>query len=662
MKLPAVTIGMLAMLSITSSPIAQTLPPGATTSGALGDNALPLTPSVPVTGKQRVLLVIGKWADGSTTDPDVQWNQVFGANKESLRSWTLASSYGRLQLDPVETANGRKMLIADFGPRPAGNCNHGDLQARGRDAAVKANLSDDYDYLFVAAKCQGGAVATVSGRTISLFGQGGSAHVWRHEYGHNLGTHHPDMYINCPLSMAGLKVPEGCAVKPTKDPGDPTGGGATHYPGITRAFAGWLAPSEYGLLTATGLYSLANLGSAGPQLYVFQSPHDKRFISIEYRKDVASPANSGVWVRYSNVRSSVKSILVNANVADTVGNPPQFKAGQTLHDAQAGLRVNVCSTGSDATLAVALGNDALPACTGVAVAALQTPGAGSTATQYPLFSGTGIPGAQVRIAQSHNPGNILATTRVDARGKWQVLSEKVLPTGRYSVSTQQVLDGRVSSWGPNISFGIEKANLTPPLIETPAINQPTGQYPILSGQALPGATVTIARAYAPHDILATTTADGYGKWAALPSKPLPEGKFGIGVRQHLADQRSSWTASHFFQVTAQLAPPVIASPRAGEQTSTHPWVSGTALPGAHIAVHKRNQPEMSLGETVVDRHGNWSVQLNGPLPVGNFTLSAVQYVKGKRSAWAPHLTFRVVEASNDRADSIYPLNATVKVQ
>ncbi|MFV3328552.1 hypothetical protein ACNFG0_19060 [Pseudomonas sp. NY15372] len=647
MKLPAVPIRMLAMLSILSTPLALASPSTSGVSGTIASDSLPPIPSRPVLGQQRVLLVVGRWADGSTTDPKVQWNQVFGADSQSLRSWTLASSMGRATLDPVQTPDGNQMLIADFGERPTGNCGSSDMHARAREAAAKVNINrEDYDYLFVAVKCQGGALAAVPGHTITLFGQGANAHVWRHEYGHNLGTSHPGMYINCPVADGSLQAPEGCATRATNDPGDPTGGGSTHYPGITRAFAGWLDHTEHGLFTTTGLYSLTDLGAPGPQLYLFQSPQDNRYLSFEYRRDADVPANGGIWIRYSHIGGSVKSVLVNASPTGNDLKQPQLKAGQVFTDTQAGLKVKVCSANQNATLAVALGDDPLPACDGVAVANLKTPTHNGTATQYPMFTGTGIPGAQVRVAQSSNPQNILATTHVDARGEWRVLAEKELPVGRYSVSTMQFVDGKRSSWGANIRFVVEQAKLTQPVIETPVANLLTGQHPIVSGNAIPGATVRIVRSHAPGHVLGEVRADGHGHWSLLLSKPLPEGAYSVAARQWFNGQWSSWSLDRAFQVTTEVAPPVIEEPAVGALVTTSPLISGTALPGARIAVHRSHNPGTSLGFTQADGHGNWSIRLKGPLPIGNFSISTRQTAMSKVSSWSANRAFKVVETDH----------------
>ncbi|TWC22727.1 hypothetical protein FBY06_10549 [Pseudomonas sp. SJZ085] len=70
-----------------------------------------------------------------------------------------------------------------------------------------------------------------------------------------------------------------------------------------------------------------------------------------------------------------------------------------------------------------------------------------------LFSGTGIAGATIQVARSHL-GTLLASTTVGADGRWQIRSEGQLPTGPYSISAYQRLNGIASNWGPNIPFHV----------------------------------------------------------------------------------------------------------------------------------------------------------------------------------------------------------------
>ncbi|MFJ4351445.1 hypothetical protein ACIPZ5_11110 [Pseudomonas sp. NPDC089428] len=621
-----------------------------------------VTPQHPLRGLQRVLLVIGHWDNGETTDPDVQWSQLFGEDPESLKSWVKASSEGQLELQPVSVpasireagtaaaAGNAQMLIANFGKRPPGNCDYSDMLSRAREAATEAGIQTSaYDFLFVAVKCQGGALADVPGRTIVTFGQGGSPHVWRHEFGHNLGTSHPGMYYDCPLIEGIIQAPDHCTVRSTYDPGDPTGGGITYYPAVTRMFADWLDKSRFAALTGTGLYRLANLGDAGPQLYLYRKPSDKRFITFEYRRDDETPEKSGIWVRYSAIGGSIKSTLLNArpkaNARDQAA--PQFTAGQLFEDKVAQLKVKVCTTDDAATLAVAMNSAELPACNKIAAPALLTPAPGGISTTYPVFSGTGIPGAEIKVVKSQAPETVIATTQVDAHGNWSVLPYSELPQGGYSVSVRQHIEDAASSWSPNVAFTIEKLETIPqPQIEAPAVDTETGLYPIISGTALPGAMVRVTRSHDPGGALGKAQANANGEWAVPLTQSLPEGNYSVSATQTLANMQSAWSANRRFKVIAAIEAPLITEPQANAQTGNRPLISGTALPGAIVTVYRSNQPGTVLGSASVDASGYWSIRVLDALPSGDYSISSRQNVRGNLSAFSLNVRFKIVDDMN----------------
>ncbi|MEN4128718.1 hypothetical protein P8971_23675 [Serratia marcescens] len=603
-------------------------------------------PIRPVVGSKRVLLVIGKWADGSTTDPNVQWQQVFSDSPDSLRSFVKDSSRGKLLLEPVKTADGRNMLTPDFGEKPP-SCTFNDMLNRARSAAGAEGITAaDYDYLFVAVQCQGGALASVPGQNIVLFGQGGSSHVWLHEFGHNLGTSHPDMYVNCPMAGETVETPDKCSVRATNDPGDPVGGGRSPYPAVTRAFAGWLqggkAMSE---IVTSGRYGLGVLGKEGPQLYYIKLPQQNRYLTLEYRDKGDNNVPGGVWVRYSNIGGNVKSSLVNATPEDTSLKNPQLQPGKTLQDSS-GIKVHVCSTNpQEAIISVALNGEVLTDCN----AGLQAPHIGSpeqhaTAVYKPLFSGTAAPGARITIVKSHSPNTVLATTKADARGTWRVLSDVVLPEGRYSISAKQVLGAASSSWSANRPFVVVPLSLHSPSIIVPEKNAKTTPLPIFEGDdGIPGAEVVIVKSHNPGDVVGRTVADEKGHWQVMSSR-LPLGSFSVAARQTFDGKTSSWSGNHPFSVeVVEVGPVDIVFPEHNAVTGRTPTISGTALPGAAVVVVKSNSPGTLLGSAVADARGQWSSTLVA-LPVGPYSIAARQTFDGKTSSWSANRRFTVSDS------------------
>lgn len=604
-------------------------------------------PSRPAVGNKKVLLIVGKWSDGSTTDPAEQWNQVFSDTPRSLRSFVKNSSQGRLILDPVQTPNGKQMLTPDFGVKPA-SCVMNDMLNRARAAAAEEGLTaTDYDYLFVAVKCAGGAVAHMPGNHIVLFGQGSGSHVWLHEFGHNLGTSHPDMYANCPVNGNSITAPTDCEVRKIKDPGDPVGGGSLPYPAITRAFAGWLDSKSAAVVTKTGIYHLSPLGESGPQLYAVNLPQSGRFLNMEYRNEKTGNSATGVWVRYSTVNSSVKSVLVNGTVSDSTLNNPQLKAGQILEDAE-GVKIKVCTINTgNALLSIAVNNEALISCDQQPSAPKVTsPIKDSVAAHKPLFEGTAIPGANVTVVKSHAPTTILARTVADAQGNWTVLSDVALPLGKYSVSAKQTSGDRDSGWAINQSFTVQSIPVSSPVLSVPEKNSTTTPLPVFEGQgAIPGAEIVIAKSYHPGLIIGRTVADASGHWQVTSAR-LPLGNYSVALRQQFDGKTSSWSENISLKVeNVAVSQPVILTPAQNDVTGRRPVVSGTALPGASVVVVKSNNPQTVLGNAMANAKGEWSVALV-TLPVGPYSIATRQYFDGKTSSWSGNRYFQVTDSQN----------------
>lgn len=606
-------------------------------------------PIRPVVGGKKVLLVIGKWADGSTTDPNIQWQQVFSDSPDSLRSFVKDSSRGKLLLEPVKIADGRNMLTPDFGAKPS-SCSFSDILNRARNAANAEGITaSDYDYLFVAVKCQGGALAAAPGNNIVLFGQGGSSHVWLHEFGHNLGIHHPDTYVNCPMTGSTIETPEKCRVKAITDPGDPVGGGRSLYPAVTRAFAGWLQEGEtFSEITTSGRYVLGTLGKDGPQLYYIKLPQNNRYLTLEYRDKGDGNTPGGVWVRYSNISDSVKSSLVNATPEDTSLKNPQLRSGKTLLDSS-GIRVHVCSASpQDAIVSVALNGETLADCTASLEAPrISSPEKNATVAYKPLFSGTAAPGADITIVKSHSPNTVLAATKAGSNGSWVVLSDVSLPEGNYSVSARQTMGSVRSAWSANQPFVVTPLSLHSPSIVIPEKNSKTTPLPIFVGKdAIPGAEVVIINSNNPSDVVGRAVADAKGFWQVMSSR-LPLGNFSVAVRQTFDGKTSSWSESTPFSVELLSVDRVdIVSPEQNATTGRTPKVSGTALPGAKVTIVKSNSPGAVLGSANADARGKWSSTLV-TLPVGAYSISARQTFDGKTSSWSTNRRFTVSEKTEN---------------
>ncbi|CAM3040703.1 carboxypeptidase regulatory-like domain-containing protein [Pseudomonas plecoglossicida] len=529
----------------------------------LSASALPVTGgmlSLPMLGNKPVLLIVGQWNNSSNYTAEEIKEQVFSEGPRSLRSYVKAASSGHLSLDEFRT------LTPDFGAKPAGNCSSSDMYQRANKAMEQEGIkATDYDHLFVVVKCQGGANAAVPGERSMYFGKGSSSHAFLHEFGHNLGVHHPRTYLNCRQQGNVLYAPDNCELSAKiTDSGDPVGGGAGLYPAVSRAFAGWLGQREAAEITKTGLYRLAPLGSEGPQLYSIRRPGTNDYIAIEFRQPnppydfpVEDNRNKGLWIRYSSVNGAVSSIQLNAEPNDASLNRPTLLPGKELQDKNAGIAVRTCSAGpAGAVFSVAVANEPLPDCAApIAAPSINVPASLSQVMKRPLIAGVGVPGANVTVVRSHAPGRTLATTTVDAQGTWRALINDPLPEGKYSFSARQTLGAATSSWGNNHTLTITDKALGP--VKVQPLADTVSQWPVIRGEGTPGAVVEVVKSGNPGARLGQGTVDENGVWV-VRIKKVALGRHSIAARQQLGDARSSWSANHAFNV-AQMLPTVVES-------------------------------------------------------------------------------------------------------
>ncbi len=608
-----------------------------------------LTPSIkrPITGVQKVLLVVGHWSGEPGLDSGKIAEQTFSTHWNSLRSYILAASGNKLKLEGTQ-------IEADFGPKPATCSASGSLDA-GRKAARAQNIDPaGFPFLFVAVPCGGGAIATVPGNWIWVKGMPGSPHTWKHEFGHNLGYPHGGTYTKCPVSNDVVQAPEECSPVGYGDTGDSVSGGGTLYPAINRWFSGWLDDSQAAVISKTGLYRLGVLGKEGPQLYMINRPTEPQLIALEYRQptpfDEFSPNDNrvtGVWIRYSSLNGTVRNVQLDASPETATTNDPTLQPGRTLEDATAKIKIKVCATDkAGASLAIAINGQGLPYCTTTVVPPLvMTPEQNATTTLKPLITGTARPGATIKVAEAATPETFFATAIADVQGRWSITPPTDRPSGPNALVLRQYFGDRVSGPSEQRLFNVvDIVNVPPPVISRPVENADSGYNPLLSGTALPGAHIRVTRVYGPYEILAETDADAYGKWSVRSVWTLPSGPFSMTAWQSIDGKRSPWSANRTIKVIDTLEAPVIETPLEGSDSGQNPLLSGKAVPRAHIRVSKVYGPYEVLAETDADDYGNWSVRSVWTLPVGPFSMTAWQSIDGHRSPWSANRKITVTDA------------------
>ena len=394
----------------------------------------------PVVGVKKFLVSVIHWQDGDALNDSLIQHHTVSSDPDSLRSYILAASGGKLTLDG-------RMISYKSGPRPD-MCKSGSpmpislATSEGEKAARASGLDPaSFDYLINVIDCGGYASAYMPGRIMGVYGQAGSPHVYKHELGHNLGYNHGYTYTQCSKEGNVVHAPAGCKTVLYGDSGDSVSGGGTLYPANNRWYSGWLDTSQAAVIGRTGLYRLGVLGRAGPQLYLIDRPGlAPAQIALEYRKPtpydkfpVSDNRVNGVWVRYTNMAGSLLNTQVDGTPETASTADPTLLPGKILKDETAGITVKVCSTSSDgATIAVSVKNEAMPGCVP------PPPYIGNPGNAYnPIsFSGMGSPGAEIFLSCKYQGHETKLNTRVETTGEWRVAAP-YLQLGYYTCEARQ---------------------------------------------------------------------------------------------------------------------------------------------------------------------------------------------------------------------------------
>ncbi|QRK83189.1 hypothetical protein JN757_22010 [Pseudomonas granadensis] len=141
--------------------------------------------------------------------------------------------------------------------------------------------------------------------------------------------------------------------------------------------------------------------------------------------------------------------------------------------------------------------------------------------RMPLFSGTGMPGAELKVYR-HSSTEVYATTRVDAFGRWSVRSQVELPVvdTAYQIAARQNMDGQDSAWsGVVIHFKVaEKIDL--PVFTDPQQDAHVAPRAVIRGTALPGALVNLVEAHNAYVNWGSGITDDLGQWVIV-TRDLP---------------------------------------------------------------------------------------------------------------------------------------------
>lgn len=255
------------------------------------------------------------------------------------------------------------------------------------------------------------------------------------------------------------------------------------------------------------------------------------------------------------------------------------------------------------------------------------PLAGQSVGRYPMFSGSGEPGAEVLIVKEGSVATELGRTRVGRDGRWAVCSQIQLPVSAtpYAYSVRQSRDGAHSAWLlPHRSLVVTQveAGFENPLIDEPQddADQVLERQPLFVGRGVPGAGVYITYE-GEVTVLAVTQVNADGKWSVRARVPLRlrEAPYRISAQQIMDDQLSQISSPVSFRVGNRLALFAISSPQRGAQVSSYAVFYGTGMPGGEVRLYRWADPARIRWRGIVDGKGHWVI-VTDALSVGRFAI------------------------------------------
>jgi hypothetical protein len=251
-----------------------------------------------------------------------------------------------------------------------------------------------------------------------------------------------------------------------------------------------------------------------------------------------------------------------------------------------------------------------------------------------VFSGLGLPGAKIQVADLFNPETPLApVTTVNEFGKWSVEGNTDFPAGPHWVIVQQSLGEETSPWVRSGRFIIEEppSGFMAPTLDAPLPGAQVGLEPMLAGRGVPGALVYVRDN---GKELLQTRVGADGRWMAQ----LPAFAVGKQTLTVVQARYGVWSAPllpeptlEVVQVTDNFAAPTVESPASGSAVDIRFWATGRGMPGATVNVHKTNDGQTVYASAIVDAFGHWRACMSRDVPIGSFSFTAQQLLDGKAS-------------------------------
>jgi len=272
---------------------------------------------------------------------------------------------------------------------------------------------------------------------------------------------------------------------------------------------------------------------------------------------------------------------------------------------------------------------------------------GQSVGRYPMFSGTGEPGAEVVIAKDGSPTTELGRVRVDRDGRWALRSQIQLPVVAtpYSYSVRQSRDGVDSGWllpTRNLVVTQVTADFEPPVIDEPVDNpdQVLEKRPVLSGRGTPGAQIETYDGFEESGYASRVNAEG--RWSVRANFDLQEAPYQVKARQKMDGEFSQWSSTVAFKVGGKPKLFVIDSPQRGAEVSSYAVFRGTGSPGGEVRLYLSADPARIRWRGMVDEAGQWVI-VTEPLSVGRYEMEGYLVWSQENSPTLPKFEFYVID-------------------
>ncbi|MEE6658308.1 Ig-like domain-containing protein [Pediococcus acidilactici] len=226
-----------------------------------------------------------------------------------------------------------------------------------------------------------------------------------------------------------------------------------------------------------------------------------------------------------------------------------------------------------------------------------------------VITGKGIPGAEVTV--SFADGTPIGTAIVDSNGNWSISTGYVVLNAGDELTAKQTVNGVTS----------EESNTTVKAREevtAPIFDDVTEGASVITGEGIPGATVTVT--FADGTPIGTAKVDANGKWTVNASRVKLQAGDELTAKQTLNGVTSK--ESH----TTVKAKEEVTAPEFNDVTEGDSVITGKGIPGAEVTVSFADGTV--VGTATVDADGNWSVSTAHISLKAGDELTATQTING----------------------------------